>query len=142
EAAQKSITLPSPPLDPSFGGLKSSSIVVVLRAKQKAIYGVDDRQEIADVTDPAIRDDADTVVSLFFSRSVTENGDGTCTLQTKPFGAALGLCPGERYYDQPSGAFGSGFLVGRDVIATAGHCVDEYRVTDVRFVYGFRMLDS
>jgi V8-like Glu-specific endopeptidase len=33
-------------------------------------------------------------------------------------------------------------LVGPDIIATAGHCVNAGNVTDVRFVFGFRMRNA
>jgi hypothetical protein len=73
---------------------------------------------------------------------VRDNGDGTSTLQTSNFGTDKNLCVGERFRDQPVGAFCSGFLVGPDIIATAGHCVNADNVTNVRFVFGFRMRNA
>jgi hypothetical protein len=52
------------------------------------------------------------------------------------------LCNGERFRDQPVGAFCSGFLVAPDIIATAGHCVDTSNVTNTCFVFGFRMRNA
>lgn len=87
-------------------------------------------------------DDVDSVVALFDNTDVIDNGNGTSRLQTQNFGAARNLCAGERFRDQPIGAFCSGFLVGSDVIATAGHCVNAGNVTNVRFVFGFRMRNA
>jgi hypothetical protein len=81
-------------------------------------------------------------VALFRASDVTDNGNGTSTLETRNFGAALDLCEGEPFREQPFGAFCSGFLVGHDIVATAGHCVNASNVADVRFVFGFRMLDA
>jgi S1-C subfamily serine protease len=113
-----------------------------LRSQQKVIYGVDNRVDVFIVSDQATLDDADSVVALFSSGDVVANGDGTSTLQTENFGTARNLCPTERFREQPIGAFCSGFLVAPDVIATAGHCVNDANVTDVRFVFGYRMQDA
>jgi hypothetical protein len=83
----------------------------------------------------------ESVAALFDAADVTDNGNGTSTLRTQNFGIARNLCVGERFRDQPIGAFCSGFLVAPDVFATAGHCVTAGNVTNVRFVFGFRMRD-
>jgi hypothetical protein len=120
----------------------SQSIAKAVTAQQKVIYGTDDRQDIFEVTDPASLKDIDSVVSLFDASDVVDNGDGTSTLKVRNFGASQNLCPTERFGEQPIGCFCSGFLVAPDIIATAGHCVNAGNVTDVRFVFGFRMLDA
>jgi hypothetical protein len=120
----------------------ATSIAEVLKAKQKVIYGTDDRQDVFEIADPALLNDVDSVVALFDRTDVVDNGNGTSTLRTQNFGAAQNLCPGERFRDQPVGAFCSGFLVAADVIATAGHCIDASNVANVRFVFGFRMLNA
>lgn len=126
----------------ALSGFDSESIAQVLKAKQKLIYGTDDRQDVFQITDEAILNDVDSVVALFARTDVVDNGNGTSTLRTQNFGEAQNLCPGERFRGQPLGAFCSGFLVAPDVIATAGHCVDAANVTTVCFVFGFRMLDA
>ena len=117
----------------------NAAIVGVLREKQKVIYGVDDRIDVL-VGDANL--DADCVVALFRANNVVDNGNGTSTLTTQNFGTARGLCQGEPFRNQPIGAFCSGFLVAADVIATAGHCVNANNVTNVRFVFGFRMQNA
>ena len=106
---------------------------------QKVIYGVDDRQDLYEVTTQALKDDADSVVALFKSSSINDNGDGTSTLATKIYGDAYKLCGSEPFRNQPIGAFCSGVLVAADLVATAGHCVNAQNVTNVKFVFGFRM---
>ena len=117
-------------------------LIEELRVRQKVIYGVDDRQDLFEVTDQALRDDADTVVSLFFSSDIRDNRDGTSTLATQNFGETYDLCDGEAFRQQPVGAFCTGFLVGEDLIATAAHCVDESGIADIRFVFGFQMASA
>jgi Trypsin-like peptidase domain len=120
----------------------SQAIAKAVNAQQKVIYGTDDRQDVFEITDPASLNDIDSVVSLFDASDVVDNGDGTSTLKTQNFRTSQNLCPTERFGEQPIGCFCSGFLVAPDVIATAGHCVNTSNVTNVRFVFGFRMLDA
>jgi hypothetical protein len=119
-----------------------SIIARVLKENQKVIYGTDNRVDIFQLPAGPNLDDVDSVVALFRAQNVTDNGNGTSTLQTENFGVAKNLCLGERFGDQPTGAFCSGFLVAPDVVATAGHCVNTGNVTNVRFVFGFRMRDA
>ena len=56
-------------------------------------------------------DDVDSVVALFDAGAVVDNGNGTSTLRTQTFATAKNLCPGERFREQPVGAFCSGFFV-------------------------------
>ncbi len=118
------------------------TIAKVLNDKQKVIYGTDNRFDLYQLPEGPNLDDADSVVALFRSGNIIDNGNGTSTLGTVNFGIYRNLCSRERFREQPSGAFCSGFLVAHDVIATAGHCVNADNVTDVRFVFGFRMRNA
>lgn len=120
----------------------SKTLVETLKNNQKVIYGTDDRADIFQIDDPAILNDADSVVALFSVNDVVDNGDETSTLQTQNFGISNNLCNGEQFREQPTGAFCSGFLVAPDIIATAGHCVNQSNVTTIRFIFGFRMLNA
>jgi hypothetical protein len=129
----------SPEASNLLRGFDEASLVTVLKEKQKVIYGTDDRVDVILLPDGPDKKDVDSVVALFRSAQVIDNGNGTSTLQTQNFGTEFNLCAGERFREQPIGCFCSGFLVAPDIIATAGHCVDDGNVTDVRFVFGFRM---
>jgi Trypsin-like peptidase domain len=119
-----------------------ATIAKVLKENQKVIYGTDDRVDVFQLPAGGNLDDVDSIVALFRAQNVTDNGNGTSTLQTHNFGVANNLCVEERFRDQPTGAFCSGFLVASDVIATAGHCVNTGNVMNVRFVFGFRMRNA
>ena len=134
-------TLPSG-VGEEYANVDTEKLTEILTSTQKVIYGVDDRQDLFQVTDPALLEDADCVVSIFGANAITDNGNGTSTLTTQNFGTEFNLCQGESFRDQPIGAFCSGFLVGPDIVATAGHCVDANNVTNARFVFGFRMTNA
>jgi hypothetical protein len=104
-------------------------------------YGIDDRQEIYELSGEDL-EDADSVVALFHVSQVYDLWDGTSALLTVHYGEDCDLCPSERFREQPSGAFCSGVLVAPDVIATAGHCIKDENIADIRFVFGYRMLDA
>ncbi len=126
----------------SLSEFDDESIAAALRRNQRVIYGTDDRVEVVELPAGPNLDDVDSVVALFNAATIRDNGNGTSTLETRNFATAYNLCAGERFRDQPVGAFCSGFLVGPDIIATAGHCVNAGNVTDVRFVFGFRMRNA
>jgi V8-like Glu-specific endopeptidase len=111
-----------------------------LNKERKLIYGVDDRQDYYQLLSGSPeRSECDSIVSLWESSDVQDAGDGQSDLQTSKFADSQNLCEQEIFREQPVGAFCSGFLVDKDVIATAGHCVDEENLTSVRFVFGYRM---
>ncbi len=120
----------------------NKTLVEALKNAQKLIYGMDDRQDMFQVTDNNILKSADSVVSLIDVGSITDNGNGTSTVSTTPFSVANSLCSSERFASQPTSPFCSGFLVAKDIVCTAGHCVDQNGLARVRFVFGFRMINE
>jgi V8-like Glu-specific endopeptidase len=112
------------------------------RSAQTLVYGVDDRQDYYQLKDQQ-KKECDSVVSLWEASQIQDNGNGESQLQTAKFADELSLCENERFREQPIGAFCSGFLVGPDLIVTAGHCVKNANdLTNTRFVFGYRMEDE
>ncbi len=101
------------------------------------IYGDDDRLDLYQVKDTKVLALADSTVALFEASKVTLDG-ATAKLAVSSYGADMGLCKEERFYEQKNGAFCSGFLVAPDIMASAGHCVtSDESCASVRFVFGF-----
>ncbi len=118
------------------------------KSRQKVIYGVDNRKDYYQIAEQMseselkIKEQCDSVVSLFNNDDlvISQDGEGQeVSLGTSKFGDAYGLCKDEIFFNQPVGAFCSGFLVADDLVATAGHCVNDDDVTNVSFVFGYRM---
>lgn len=117
----------------------SSELVKALREQQKLIYGTDDRKDAFEVTDSDVQLSLNGVACLIDVADIVDNGDGSSTIRTVKFGDAMNLCSGERFREQPTSPFCTGFLVGEQLLATAGHCIDGNTLARTRYVFGFHM---
>ena len=80
---------------------------------------------------------ADAVAAILTIKSLPD-GKKTCDLVTKNYAAALELCPDVRFADQPVARPAcTGFLVQKDVIATAAHCLDIAPTDALRVVFDY-----
>lgn len=106
-------------------------------ATEKSIYGKDDRidyyqasswlQSLAQSTAAMIRKSKMySIGNNFYIRSGT--------LQDR------GICSSERFSDQMAAASCSGFLVGEDLLVTAGHCIENKKdCSNSYWVFDYRM---
>lgn len=109
----------------------------------KVIYGEDNRADLYQVESAALREVADSTVAMIpLDRLQIDSEAGKVAVKTKHFGNEYGLCKDEPYFSQPTAAMCSGFLVGEDLIATAGHCIQAANCDENAFVFGFKMTDS
>lgn len=110
---------------------------------RKEIYGADDRIDVFEEGDPDRRRMARAVCALVSSALLEDAGNGSFRLLGQPAGGSGSpLCPDERFVDQPALAFCTGFLVGPDIIVTAGHCVIDFPLEMIRVVFGYEMLNA
>lgn len=113
------------------------------KVKARVIYGADNRQDIFDVESSLDLQMAQSSLALFRSRDVHDIGNGWTRLNGNNYGQAYNLCTSEKFRDQMSGAFCSGFLVGQDLVATAGHCVRSAKnCQDLKLVFNWSLAAS
>jgi hypothetical protein len=107
------------------------------------IWFGDDRMDFFEIQDEQVKKNADCVVAICMKDSLINTYKGFSILKVKNFGKTFNLCDNEPFSDQPivAGRLASGFLVGEGIIATAGHMASEENVKDLRFVFGYKMLD-
>lgn len=110
--------------------------------KPKVIYGADDRLDVYQVPDTAVQEVAASTAAMVPSRSLVPKSGGGVRIAGKNYGQAYGLCQDEAFYSQPAAATCSGFLVGENLLATAGHCIKEADCASVSFVFGYQMVDA
>jgi hypothetical protein len=89
-----------------------------------------------------IKNNSDGVAAICMKDNLIEGQNGYSSLKVKNYGKIFNLHEYEPFRQQPivAGRLCTGFLVKDDVIATAGHCADEKNVTELRIVFGFKML--
>lgn len=115
------------------------------QTEQEIIAGDDDRLDYFQVND-AVKAIADATVILTDKDSITKQDDGSYALSVSAFrrrhpqtGNPLPPCSGERFGNQHTGGWCSGFMVAEDIIVTAGHCGEtEAEIQNTAYVFGFR----
>jgi len=118
------------------------------QTEQEIIAGDDDRLDYFKVSD-AVKKIADATVILTNKNSVVEQSDGSFELNVKPFrrpnssNQLVPPCSGERFGNQHTGGWCSGFMAGEDIIVTAGHCGEtEAEIKNTAYIFGFRVEDA
>ncbi len=107
------------------------------KVRPNVIYGNDDRHDLYEIADPKIYQWAASTVALVDKRKVEIQGK-TANLNTQIFGNEMNLCQDEPYFTQVMAPHCSGFLVGSDIIVTAGHCLPRQEECDkTQIVFGF-----
>lgn len=106
---------------------------------QPVIFGADDRVELYQVEDEALREAVTRAVPAMIraSRVNVDPATGGVTFDVAPLGPSRDLCAGEAHFDQPTAPSCSATLIDDDLVLTAGHCVDGWACADQRFVFGW-----
>lgn len=106
------------------------------------IYGDDHRVETYTVTDSNLLRLTRATCLVVYATEITDNGDGTYSLDYHPWTTQGGypVCSDERFRGQPRLGACTGFLVGEDILATAGHCVSS--CGPWYFIFDYAMVDS
>lgn len=112
---------------------------LVGRSDSPVIYGKDDRTDLFDSI--VTRQQAQwskSVAALIHTTDLTTDGATKFKLPTKTYQEQMNLCESEPFAMQPSPAFCTGFLVAPNLVATAGHCIeDQTGCENISFVFDF-----
>lgn len=105
------------------------------------VYGADNRLDWYQVNDTATLARAASTAGLFTNSAVALRTDGRYQVATgTTLATSQGVCTTEPYRTQPTPAFCTGFLVGPDLLATAGHCITSAtQCAGTTIAFGFRM---
>jgi V8-like Glu-specific endopeptidase len=112
-------------------------------------YGQDTRTELFQHPDSTLKEIAASVAIFVHKNQVTVSGstvilDSYTLNEMSVLGwlvnsANLPMCSDELFSSQPAPGFCTGFLVGEDILVTAGHCLQKTACTDTNIVFGFQM---
>ena len=92
---------------------------------EKVIYGIDNRVDLHETQVPLFYELAHSTAAMIRSSDLVLEGE-TYKL-SGPTLSGRGICPTARFANQLTSASCSGFLVGPDLLVTAGHCVTSER---------------
>ena len=108
---------------------------------QNVIYGKDNRQEVTTVASPRINKQAKAVGVMVPNSRINKISEDKYTYTAIQLGLSRNLCLSERFYHQPALGVCSGFLVGNDVLVTAGHCMQSLNDCQ-NFTWVFNFTDN
>ena len=131
----------------------STTLIDVLKSRAKGIYDTDDREDPVTLerrlsfykVSPGLSNKVNRLeTQLANARSVcvlipenhVDEAQGVSFLVTQPYN----VCDTEKFSKQPTCGKCTGFVVGDDIIMTAGHCVrDDKDAQSLRFVFDYRL---
>ena len=123
---------------PEVQQVPTDRLVEHIRMRQKTIYGDEDRRvEYYDVAQPSRLLAVNSVAALFKPEHLDHQGNKFVVV-AKTLKEMRNLCDGPYFGNEPAAAYCTGFVVGPDLIATAGHCIEE-NWRSVRVVFGYRV---
>ncbi len=128
-------------------GLKNNSGVDIGTKGDSLYYGEDDRRDYYTLTETISAENelkkklTDATVLLTARGELIEQEDGSYLLRVDEFmQGSLPPCEDEKFKNQHIGGWCSGFMVGPDLIATAGHCGEtDFDIQNTAYVFGFRV---
>ena len=111
----------------------------LLATSPKGIYGADNRSEPAYSSNPKIRQYAKATAAMVNSKILRFIPDlNSYIFPTTTLGEDKNLCSDQNFYQQSHISSCTGFLVSKDILITAGHCVEiEQDCKDYRWVFDY-----
>lgn len=88
----------------------------------KVIYGDDNRVDVFAVTNAMYIELSESTAGMVPKYNISTATNGEVKLVAGSL-ESRGMCASERFAKQPTAARCSGFLVGEDLLVTAGHCI-------------------
>ena len=117
------------------------SLCFCLLAKDKVIFGKDDRIEVFRSKNKMYKKLAAATAGMLARKDLVEAGNSV-KLKYKTL-EETGVCPSERFAKQPTPMYCTGFLVAPNLLVTAGHCVvSESDCTDYVWTFGYQMKNN
>lgn len=101
-----------------------STQVLATTKSIKVIYGDDNRVDVMNSQDAMyVELSRSTAAMISKSKISMQSTSDDVTVRSRTLAGSMGVCESERFSKQPAAASCSGFLVGENLLVTAGHCI-------------------
>ncbi len=106
--------------------------------RPQVLYGPDGRKDAYEVSSARELEWLKASALLVEQRSLSFTDQGVFKLKSFSYKALNNLCESEKFVNQRSAGFCSGFLVSEDILVTAGHCTFSPTFCETtKFVFGY-----
>lgn len=125
--------------------LALSSTLYAATNHNKVVYGEDNRLDLYEVKNKLFRKLAQSTAGMVSLNMLERTEDSFALSKNITLEQGLNVCPSEKFADQPLAANCSGFLVGDDLLVTAGHCYSGMSANSCRthaWVFDYAMKSS
>ncbi len=103
------------------------------------IYGDDDREDVFASTSSLHVELSKSTAAMMPHSAISVNARGEVKITAGSL-ASRGICKSERFSNQPSAAYCSGFLVAPNKLVTAGHCIENANdCSSYSWVFNYKM---
>ena len=96
--------------------------LLIANDENGVVYGNDDRKDLFEINNIRLLNLARSTAAMISNKDISKIDDGVYNIKGKPL-SSLKVCKSERYFNQITSAYCSGFLIAPDLLVTAGHCV-------------------
>jgi len=105
------------------------------------IYGVDNRKDIFEVNKLEPQRISNAVCAIVLESNF-DRYKNKYNLRTEKYGVRKNLCnKNEKFYNQPSCPFCTGFAINDSIIVTAKHSLINKNSTEFRFIFGYKIIE-
>ena len=110
-----------------------------LMANDKVVYGDDNRVDVFESTNQLFVELAESTAAMISKGSIYATSNDEYSIRGSSL-QARGMCSTERFAKQITAANCSGFLVGEDLLVTAGHCITgQSACNSYQWVFDFKV---
>lgn len=121
-------------------GLALSFSALAGLGDSKVIYGEDNRVDVINSDNNLHVELALSTAAMISTSSLVSLDKGEVKINGSSFQSRMGMCSDERFVKQLSAANCSGFLVGDDLLVTAGHCIrSDFDCSKYSWVFDFKI---
>lgn len=106
----------------ALGLIGASLISFNTQAGQKVVYGDDNRVDVFASSNSMFVELSKSTAAMISGSSIKKTANGEFSISGRSL-SSRGMCKTERFALQKSAANCSGFLVGENLLVTAGHCI-------------------